>query len=93
MCPECPHCNKRNHPCQNRVGSNAIPEGGVFGRCSGLFGAVECQKSCSLHLHFKAYVQRAHQHKTLLELADMIKKGLLSPDALKAYHSWISNET
>ena len=91
MCPDCPHCNKGKNPCQNRFGSNALPQGGIFGRCDGVFGGVETQKSGSLHLHFWAYVQRAHQHKTLLEIAELIKQGLLAPGGLKAYHAWISN--
>ena len=37
-------------------------------------------------------MQRAHQHKTLEQIAGMIKQGSLSPEALKAYHCWISNE-
>eukprot|EP00973_Karenia_brevis_P075379 10472176-Karenia_brevis.AAC.1 len=28
-----------------------------------------------------------------MEIAGMIKQGLLSPAALKAYHSWMCNET
>jgi len=93
MCPDCPHCNKGGNPCQNRFGSNALPQGGIFGRCDAIFGGVESQKSGSLHLHFWAYVQRAHQHKTLLEIAELIKLRLLAASDLKAYHSWISNAT
>ena len=91
MCPDCPHCNKGNNPCQNRFGSNALPQGGIFGRCDAIFGGVEAQRSGSLHLHFWAYVQRAHQHKTLLDIAELIKLRLLAASDLKAYHSWISN--
>ena len=91
MCPDCPHCNKGKNPCQNRFGSNALPQGGIFGRCDGIFGGVETQKSGSLHLHFWAYLQRAHQHKTLVEIAELVKQGLLAPSGLKAYHEWISN--
>jgi len=93
MCPDCPHCNKGKNPCQNRFGSNALPQGGIFGRCDAIFGGVETQKSGSLHLHFWAYVQRAHQHKTLLEIAELIRQHLLAPEGLKAYHAWISNAT
>ena len=94
MCPQCPHCNKGENPCQNRFGSSAMPQGGIFGRADAIFSAIEAQKSeGALHLHFKLYVQRAHQHKTLQEIASMIKEGLLDPDMLKAFHCWISNET
>jgi len=71
MCPDCPHCNKGADPCQNRFGSNALPQGGVFGRPDALFSGVEAQRSeGALHLHFKLFVQRAHQHKTLQEISD-----------------------
>ena len=93
MCPECPHCNKGPNPCQNRFGSNALPQGGAFGRPDALFSGVEAQKSEGvLHLHFKLFVQRAHQHKTLQEIASLIRNGFLDPEALKAFHCWISNE-
>jgi len=94
MCPECPHCNMGKNPCQNRFGSNALPQGGVLGRADALDGSNECQKSeGALHFHCKVFVQRAHQHKTLVEIAGMIKAGLLQSSALKAYHNWICNET
>ena len=87
MCPECPHCNKGANPCQNRFGSNALPQGGIFGRADALFSGVEAQSSQgALHLHFELYVQRAHQHKTLEEIVGMIKQGSLSPEAVKTYH-------
>ena len=38
-------------------------------------------------------MQRAHQHKSLLEIAKLVEKRLLAPEGLKAYHSWISNAT
>ena len=94
MCPECPHCNKGQHPCQNRFGSNALPQGGAFGRLDALFSGVEAQKSeGALHLHLKLFVQRAHQHKSLEEIARLIEAGSLDPAALKAFHCWVSNET
>ena len=62
MCPDCPHCNQGNNPCQDKFGSNAEAQGGVLGRCDALFGAVESQKSGVLHYHFKAFVQRLHQY-------------------------------
>ncbi len=93
MCPECPHCNQGDNPCQNRFGSNAEPQGGILGRCDAVAGSTEAQKSGSLHYHFKAYAQRAHQHKTLLEIANLIRQDLLVPGALKAYQNWICKET
>ena len=62
MCPECPHCNHGANPCQDWFGSNAEAQGGILGRCDALYGGVETQKSGVLHFHFKAFVERAHQH-------------------------------
>ena len=62
MCPECPHCNCGDNPCQDRFGSNAEAQGGSLGRCDALFGAVETQKSGVLHYHMKAFIQRLHQY-------------------------------
>lgn len=93
MCPECPHCNKGDSPCQDIFGSNAEPQGGIFGRVDSLFGGVECQRSGALHLHFSATVQQAHQHKTLHEIAELIRDKLLSVDALKTYHTYVCKET
>ena len=93
MCPDCPHCNKGKHPCQDSFGSNAEPQGGVFGRCDALFGAVETQQSGTLHFHFFAFLQRAHQHKTLKEIAEMIKESLITVDELKEFHCRVSDES
>ena len=93
MCPDCPHCNQGSNPCQDRFGSNAEPQGGVFGRCDAIYGAVETQRSGTLHYHFKAFIERAHQYKTLNDIATMIKQGLLCCEELKAYHCWISCES
>ena len=60
--------------------------GGLAGRSDGLCGAVECQKlTGSLHLHFWNYVQRAHQHKTLEEIAGMLSEALIHADDLKNF--------
>ena len=93
MCPNCPHCNKGGSPCQDRFGSNAEPMGGVFGRSDAIFDAVETQRSGTLHFHFLVFIQRAHQHKTLREIADMVRQGLLSAQSLKEYHCYVSRET
>ena len=93
MCPDCPHCCKSEQPCQNIFGSSAEPQGGAFGRCDAIFSAVETQRSGTLHLHGFAFLQRAHQHKTLLEIATMLEQGLLSTADLKDYHCRISRET
>ena len=49
-------------------------------------GAVECQKSSgSLHLHFWNFIQRAHQHHSLAEIAAMVEKALITADQLKKF--------
>ena len=93
MCPDCPHCCKGNNPCQDIYGSNAEPQGGIFGRADALFGGVEAQKAGALHLHFFAYVQRIHQHKTIKEIADMLRSRLVTADALKQWHTFVCRET
>jgi len=93
MCPDCPHCNKGKHPCQDAFGCNAEPQGGICGRCDALFGAVETQRSGTLHLHFFVFLQRAHQHKTLKEIAEMIEQDLLTVDELKEFHCRVCDES
>jgi hypothetical protein len=93
MCPECPHCNRGANPCQDAYGSNAEPQGGIFGRVDALFGGVEAQMAGALHLHFFAYVQRVHQHNTLKEIAGMLRRGLITADALKQWHAFVRRET
>ena len=77
MCPNCPHCAWSDAPCMDGFGSNAELAGGIAGRSDGICGAVECQKSSgSLHLHFWNFIQRAHQHKSLAEIAAMCRPYL-----------------
>ena len=94
MCPDCPHCAEGESPCQDAFGSNAEAMGGIAGRSDGLAGAVECQKiSGSLHLHFWNYVQRAHQHKTLQEIADLLQQSLITSKQLKRFYENLCCET
>ena len=60
--------------------------GGFGGRTDGVCGAVECQKSSgSLHFHFWAFIQRAHQMHTLEEIANMLENALLNAEDLKRF--------
>ena len=72
-CPDCPRCNSSpslGEPCQDVFGSNAEPEGGVFGRVDGVFVSIEAQKSAGdLHGHMQLFVQCLHQHTPLFEIA------------------------
>ena len=67
VCARCPDCNNADNsevePCQDIFGSNATPEGGIFGRIDGIFTSIEAQKSAgSLHAHSQMHVQCVHQH-------------------------------
>ena len=53
-----------------------------------MIGAVEAQKAEGvLHLHFSLLVQMAHQFNTLHDIAERLRTGLLSEDAMKTYFS------
>ena len=90
MCPKCPHCVDSNFPCMDRSGSNGTPMGGGAGRADAMVGAVEAQQAEGvLHLHLFLYLQTAHQHATLDEIAKMFEAQLLNIDAIKAFHSHV----
>ena len=76
-----------DNPCMDMFGSNATPMGGSIGRADAMIGATEAQKAEGvLHLHFFIYLQMAHQHLNLSEIADLLRQKLLSLQELKAYH-------
>ena len=80
VCAFCPDCNNGDNegvvPCQDLFGSNATPEGGVFGRADGGITSIEAQKSTgSLHAHSQLHVQCIHQHKPLREIFTEITGG------------------
>ena len=71
FCDACPDCAQSDHfkPCMDLFGSNATPEGGVFGRVDGVYISIEAQKSAgSLHFHAQIFVQCLHQHCSLEEI-------------------------
>ena len=43
------------------------------------------KKTGSLHLHFWNYIQRAHQYKTLKEIAELLERAFIQADELKAF--------
>ena len=94
MCPDCPHCAESENPCQDAFGSNAEAMGGLAGRSDGLAGAVECQKkSGCLHLHFWNFVQRAHQQKTLLEIANLLEQAFITAADMKQFAATLCCES
>ena len=75
VCPQCPDCNEGENPCQDQFGSNAKPEGGIFGRMDAGYTSIEAQKSTgSLHAHSQLFVQCLHQHTPLVEIMELLKK-------------------
>ena len=59
-------------------GSNAKPEGGVFGRVDGVYISIEAQKSSgSLHFHAQVFVESLHQHSCLQEIYETMKEDSL----------------
>ncbi|CAE7860116.1 esrp2 [Symbiodinium microadriaticum] len=88
MCARCPQCAQdAAGACADSFGSNATLMGGVGGRCDGICGAVEAQKTSGcLHFHFWAYLQRPHQHRTLQEIATMFKEKMLHMEEFKRFH-------
>ncbi len=90
MCPDCPHCATSECPCMDSFGSNGTPMGGSSGRADALIGAEEAQKAEGvLHFHFFIFLQMAHQFMTLVEIASMLERGILSVDALKRFHDHV----
>ena len=70
-------------------GSNATATGGVFGRIDAVFGAIECQKCGTLHLHLQAFVQCYHQFTPLTELIRLDCEARL--ELLRRYSSYTAH--
>ena len=74
VCADCPSCNFHENPCQDYFGSNATPEGGIFGQIDAGYTSVEAQKSIgALHAHSQLFVQCLHQHTPLHEVFKIIE--------------------
>ena len=54
---------------RTRLGAMPQHWGGCSGRCDAVVGAVEAQKAITLHVHFKLFIQSAHQFMTLAQIA------------------------
>ena len=72
-CAKCPDCNESSNPlvrpCQDLFGSNAEPEGGIFGHVDAVYASIEAQKSAgALHAHMQVFVQCLHQHTPLQDI-------------------------
>ena len=98
VCNQCPDCNggavHGNTPCQDAFGSNAEPEGGIFGRIDAAYISIEAQKSAgALHAHCQLFVQCFHQHRPLTDLLQLAPARLrqLNSDLLR-YKAEVSRE-
>ena len=67
-------------------GSNATAKGGIFGRIDSVYGAIECQKSGTLHVHIQAFVQCYHQFTPLVDLLKLGNQRLV--EMLRRYSSY-----
>lgn len=87
FCQNCPQCNVGNSPCQDLFGSNAIAEGGFFGRIDAVFTSIEAQKSTgSLHPHSRLFIQCLHQHTSLHDIIAMLRQN--SSHIVKEYSDY-----
>ena len=90
MCPHCPKCVTSRCPCMDVFGSNGTPMGGSAGRADALVGAVEAQKAEGvLHLHLFLFLQMLHQFMTLHDIAEHLRQGLVSVEAMKTFVSFV----
>ena len=92
MCPHCPRCNDSINGCQDLLGSNMRPMGGVLGGMPALGGATEHQGHGTPHLHLEGHVVCIYQYGTLEEIASKIQTdgfGHLSVDNFHAYNDWL----
>ena len=75
FCHNCPQCNVDTSPCQYLFGSSATAEGGLLGRIDAVFTSIEAQKSTgSLHAHSQLFIRCLHQHTSLHELIQQLRK-------------------
>ena len=66
--------------------------GGCSGRCDAVVGAVEAQKANTLHVHFKFFIQRAHQFMTLAQIAALLQDGILHSLEFTKYNHHLPND-
>jgi hypothetical protein len=97
FCPFCPGCSTfdfGDKPCQDLHGSNANPEGGIFGRADAFIGSIECQKAGSLHIHGQLFIQSLHQHLPMRQVFARIRQeGKALVDAYLKYKAHVCKQT
>ena len=94
MCPYCPKCNttRSTAPCSNHYGHNMTPMGGFAGLGVALGGCVEYQQNDNPHFHGNLHLANIYQFKTLAEIAELMRKNLVTLDELTHYQDWICHE-
>jgi len=66
--------------------------GGVLGAALSFGGATEYQELTAPHFHCQTQVASVYQYKTLREIMEMIRQGLLDPEAVVRYTENIHSE-
>ena len=71
-------------------GSNATSMGGAAGRADSMIDAVEAQKAEGvLHMHAFIYFQMICQFASMKEISELLRKKMLSVEAMKEYISHV----
>ena len=68
------------------------PVGGFAGGADAFGCAVEHQREGPPHVHGHVHLVNAYQHKTMHEIAERLKSGLLSADAVQSFHMHLCSE-
>ena len=94
MCMNCPHCNIEGskHPCQNKFGNNAMIMGGTAGMCDGLGDGVEHQGEGTPHEHGFTTFVTPYQHRSLLDIHQLLETGNLDVASIKRYTEHLHRE-
>ena len=92
MCPNCPRCNAGACPCSNAFGRNMLPTGGFQGLGEAFGGSVEYQQSWNPHVHGNVHTASVYQHKTMMEIAEMMEANLLTLETVAKHYSWMHRE-
>ena len=98
VCIDCPKCNHvqdfKGLGCSDLFGSNALPEGGIFGRADGIFISIEAQKSAGgLHAHGQLHIQCIHQHTPLVSIFEkLVRDGNALAKGYLSYKAHVSRQ-
>lgn len=93
MCQRCPTCSyNTDRGCCDVFGNSSEFMGGACHRTSAAVGMTEAQKITGMvHLHAFVFGERAHQFKTMDELAALLESNMLDAKHLWEYHEEVAN--